>query len=195
MEAPLKIVGIGGSLAVPSSSLSALQITLEAAEEAGAETTLFNVRTLNLPWYAPPPAPVPEEAARLADAVCQAQGLLWSSPLYHGTISGVFKNAIDWLHLLSDRDPPYLSYKVVGLISTAGGVQGLQAINTMEFAVRSLRGWAVPLVMPISRSAQVFDAAGHITDARIEAQLRTLGQEVVRAARQFAELGYCDYGD
>jgi hypothetical protein len=29
-----------------------------------------------------------------------------------------------------------LTDKVVGLISTAGGVQGLQAVNTMEFVVR-----------------------------------------------------------
>jgi FMN reductase len=63
----------------------------------------------------------------------------------------------------------------------------------MEFVVRALRGWAVPLVMPISRAALVFDGAGRVTDPAIEAQLHTLGQEVVRAARQFAELGHCDY--
>ena len=46
--------------------------------------------------------------------------------MYHGTVSGSFKNALDWLQLLSDRDPPYLTNKVVGLVSTAGGVQGLR---------------------------------------------------------------------
>jgi FMN reductase len=48
-----------------------------------------------------------------------------------------FKNALDWLKLLGDRNPPYLTDKVVGLISTAGGEQGLQAVNTMEFVVRA----------------------------------------------------------
>jgi hypothetical protein len=48
------------------------------------------------------------------------------------------KNALDWLKLLGDRDPPYLTDKVVGLISTAGGVQALQAVNAMEFVVRAL---------------------------------------------------------
>jgi len=66
--------------------------------------------------------------------------MLWSSPLYHGTISGSFKNALDWLQLLGDRQPAYLTDKVIGLISTAGGTQGLQAVNTMEFIVRALRG-------------------------------------------------------
>jgi FMN reductase len=193
MERPLKIVGIGGSMAATSRSRAALQIALEAAAEAGATTHLFDIRTMDLPMYVPAMTAVPAAAQELADAACEAKGLIWSSPLYHGTVSGAFKNALDWLHLLADRDPPCLSYKVVGLIATAGGVQGLQAVNTMEFVVRSLRGWAVPLVMPISRAAQVFDEAGRPLDLAVAAQLQTLGREVVRAARQFADLGYCDY--
>ena len=72
--------------------------------------------------------------------------MIWSSPTYHGSISGSFKNALDWLILLAERDPPYLSNKPIGLVSTAGGVQGLQAVNSMEFIARALRGWSVPLV-------------------------------------------------
>ena len=102
--------------------------------------------------YSPELRDVPASVHRLCDAVHGAAGLLWSSPLYHGTISGSFKNALDWFQLLSDRKPAYLTDKVVGLISTAGGTQGLQAVNTMEFVVRSLRGWAVPLVIPIPQA-------------------------------------------
>jgi FMN reductase len=110
-------------------------------------------------------------------------------------VSGAFKNAVDWLVLLADRDPPYLTGKPVGLITTAGGVQGLQAINTMEFSVRALRGWAVPLVLPLPHSWRTFDANGHLTDEATAGQLRTLGAEVVRAARQFRRDGTCDYAE
>lgn len=75
-------------------------------------------------------------------------------------MSGAFKNALDWLQLLAQREPPYLADKVVGLISVAGGVQGLQAVNTMEFVVRALRGWAVPLVIPIAQAWKVFEQRG-----------------------------------
>ncbi|MGH3083467.1 MAG: NADPH-dependent FMN reductase, partial [Gaiellaceae bacterium] len=110
-----------------------------------------------------------------------------SSPLYQGTISGALKNALDWLRLLGGREPPYLHDKVIGLISTAGGTQGLQAINTMEFATRALRGWAVPYVVPVASAARVFDRAGRIQDQAVELQLKTLGGEVVRVAQRFAE--------
>jgi FMN reductase len=186
MEARVRVVGIGGSLSERSSSLAALRIALDGASKAGAETEIFDVRTLDVPMYSPETAAISGTVGRLCDAVHQAQGLVWSSPLYHGTISGSFKNALDWLQLLSDRKPPYLTDKVVGLISTAGGTQGLQAVNTMEFIVRALRGWSVPLVIPIAQAWGAFDPDGFARDPKIEEQLRTLGAEVARAARQFS---------
>ena len=186
MAKQVKVVGLGGSLAEASSSLAALKIALEGAAEGGAETKLLDVRALDLPMYAPDITDAPEAVLRVCEAVYEADGLLWSSPLYHGTISGSFKNALDWLELLSDRKPAYLTDKVVGLISTAGGTQGLQAVNTMEFVVRALRGWAVPLVIPIPQAWRVFDKEGKTQDAKISEQLRALGREVTRAARQFA---------
>lgn len=186
MAREIKVAGLGGSLALHSNSLAALKIALEGAAEGGTATHLLNIRELDLPLYSPAAKSVPAPVRGLCDAFHAAQGLLWSSPLYHGTISGSFKNALDWLQLLADRKPPYLTDKVVGLISTAGGTQGLQAVNTMEFVVRALRGWAVPLVIPIPQAWRVFDEEGHSHDAQIAEQLRSLGREVTRAARLFA---------
>jgi len=184
---PLTIVGLGGSLARTSRSLAALRVALEGAVAAGASTKVLDLRELDLPMYnpdderEPPPA-----AARLIEACYDADGMLWSSPMYQGTISGAFKNALDWLHALGSREPPFLHDEVIGLISAAGGTQGLQAINTMEFAVRALRGWAVPLVIPVASAFRVFDSEGRVTDEGTELQLRTLGAEVVRVATRFA---------
>ncbi|HKS27429.1 MAG TPA: NAD(P)H-dependent oxidoreductase [Pyrinomonadaceae bacterium] len=187
MAKEIKVVGLGGSLAVQSNSLAALKVALEGAEQAGAQTDLLDIRELSLPMYAPEISEVPESVERLCRTVHEADGLLWSSPLYHGTISGSFKNALDWLQLLSSREPSYLTDKVVGLISTAGGTQGLQAVNTMEFIVRALRGWAVPLVIPIPQAWRIFDEEGHLQDAKVAEQLHALGREVTRAARHFSK--------
>jgi FMN reductase len=183
---PLKIVGLGGSMAAVSRSRAALATALEGAEAAGGETTLLDLRELDLPMYNPDDDEPTPAAARLIEGLYTADGLLWSSPLYQGTISGALKNALDWLHLLGGRDPPYLNDKVIGLISAAGGSQGLQAINTMEFSVRALRGWAVPYVVPVATAARVFDQDGRIQDEAIEQQLKMLGSEVVRVAERFA---------
>jgi FMN reductase len=185
MRRPIRIVGLGGSLAAQSTSLAALRVALEGARSYGADIQLFDLRQLGLPLYVPGGKDVPQAAEALCDAVHAAHGMMWSSPLYQGTVSGAFKNALDWLQLLADRTPPFLTDKVVGLISTAGGTHGLQAVNTMEFSVRALRGWAVPLVLPIPQASRVFEG-GRVLDKRIEEQLRALGHELARAAQLFA---------
>jgi FMN reductase len=183
----MMIVGLGGSLARTSRSRAALERALEGAAAKGAETLLLDLRELVLPMYNSDDDEPGEAAAQLIESCYSADGLIWSSPLYQGTISGALKNALDWLHVLGQRDPPYLHDKVIGLVSAAGGTQGLQAINTMEFAVRALRGWAVPYVVPVASAARVFDASGRIKDESVAAQLGMLGEEVVRVAELFAK--------
>lgn len=178
-----------------STSREALAVALHGAKMAGAQTELLDVRLLELPMYTPGTSPLPDAVESLLEKVYDADGMIWSSPLYHGSVSGAFKNALDWLNPLGDRDPPYLSDKVIGLISTAGGTQGLQAINTMDFIVRALRGWAVPLVMPIPRAWKVFDESGEIADEQVETELLRLGKEVMRASHQFVHTGECDYAE
>jgi len=169
-------------------------VALDGAAEAGAQVDLLDLRQLNLPMYDPSSDEVPGSVTRLVESVYAADGMIWSSPLYQGSISGSFKNALDWLILLSDREPAYLTDKVVGLISVAGGTQGLQAINTMEFIVRALRGWAVPLVVPIPQSWQAFEDSGRPANPQIEEPLKTLGGEVVRVTRRLAQKEITDPG-
>lgn len=147
---------------------------------------MLDVRALDLPPYQPHGAPDSAGITRLVEVASAADGMIWSSPLYHGSVSGTFKNALDWLQLLADHEPPFLTGRPVGLIAVAGGVQGLQAINTMEFVVRALRGWTVPFVVPVDRAYQAFSADGAPRDVVLARQLTMLGREVAAAARRFA---------
>ena len=166
--------------------MAALKIALQGAEQAEAKTILLDIRELSSPMYDPADDKPAHSLLEMCEAVYRADGLIWSSPMYNGTISGAFKNALDWLKLLGDRNPPYLTDKVIGLISTAGGMQGLQAVNTMEFVVRALRGWAVPLVMPIAQAWKAFDRNGIPHDPQLVEQLHALGREVARGSCQLA---------
>ena len=183
----LKVVGLGGSLREGSRSRAALAVAQAGAAAAGASVELLDLRELGLPMYSPDLESDPPAVVRtLVDRCYEADGMLWSSPMYNGSVSGSFKNAIDWLHTLGKRDPPYLYDEVIGLISAAGGTQGLQVVNTMEFSVRSLRGWAVPYVVPVAQATRVFADSGAVQDELVEQQLQLLGEEVVRVAERFA---------
>lgn len=171
----LKIIGLGGSLAENSTSLAALKAALAAAEQAGADTQLFDVRQLSLPLY-DPAIEEPKIVHELAQAIEHSDAMIWSTPLYHGAMSGSFKNALDWLEVLAEHDPPYLGGRPVGLIATAGGAQGLQAVNSMEYVVRALRGYTVPFVVPV-------DSAWKGFTPKTEERLASLANEVLRSAQ------------
>ena len=95
MRGRLLVLGLGGSLARVSRSRAALATALAGAASAGAGTQLLDLRELRPPMYDPDDHHPTEAARRLIEACYSADGLLWSSPMYQGTVSGAFKNARD----------------------------------------------------------------------------------------------------
>ena len=109
---------------------------LEGTAEAGATTELLDIKQRSLLRYDPADNHPPDSVLRMWDRITPQTGSSGAVQCTQGTISGSFENALDWLKLLSDR-PPYLTDKVVDLISRTGGMQGVEAVNTMEFVVRA----------------------------------------------------------
>lgn len=144
---PLSIVGIGGTTAPESSTEQALGLALAAAEAAGATVTLFAGDMLGrLPHYARGSMAVSPEARALVDAVRGADGLIIASPGYHGSVSGLVKNAIDFIEETARDDRIYLDGLPVGLIVTAHGWQAMgSTLATLRSIVHALRGWPTPL--------------------------------------------------
>lgn len=184
--ARVRIVGLGGSLAEPSASLRALELALESAASTGAEVELLDLRTLRLPLFDPTLHYVPRATLRLAACAAEADAMIWSSPTYHGAMSGAFKNALDWLQLLAEDEPPYLTDRPVGLIATSAGSRAMQTVNSMASAAQALRSWTLPLCVTVGRSYEAFDADGVARDPAVAGQLAALGRSTVQAAHRFA---------
>lgn len=185
----VRIVGLGGTLRENSTSLWALQHALEAARAAGATIQLLDLRRLDLPMYQPD-----WELDDYGDGVQafirvmrHADGFLFSTAAYHGTLAGVTKNALDYLEFLADAPRPYLHNKPVGLIATAGGdLADVHSISAMVNVVHSLRGYALPLSVPIHNAGRTFDkATGSVTHEKTTARLTQLGKMVVEMAERF----------
>jgi FMN reductase len=103
-----RVIGLGGSLRAESTSRTALEVALEGAGSSGAQVRLIWVRELSFPLYTAEHA-IPQAAQEFADEVHDCDAMIWSSPTYHGSVSGAFKNALDWLILLAEHQPPYLT--------------------------------------------------------------------------------------
>jgi FMN reductase len=184
MPEKLSIVGIGGTTTAGSSTEQALQIALRAAEAEGAAVTLFDGASLTaLPHYAFGSINASQEGRRLVEAVRGAHGLVIASPGYHGSISGLVKNAIDYVEETSKDDRVYLDGLPVGLIVTAYGWQATgSTLATLRSIVHALRGWPTPLGAAIRAVSGMF-REGVCSDPASNAQLELVGRQVVEFAR------------
>ena len=178
------IVGIGGSPAPGSSTEQALDLALRSAEEAGAKVRRFGGAILaGLPHYLTPGAATSADAAEMIAAIRAADGLVIASPGYHGSISGVVKNAIDYIEETAKDTRVYLDGLPVGLIVTAYGWQATgSTLATMRSIVHALRGWPTPLGAAINTSGGIF-RDGACQDAGAAAQLALVGKQVAQFAR------------
>jgi FMN reductase len=181
------IVGIGGTVRSPSSSERVLTAALAAAEAAGARTQLFGGELLSrLPIYNPADPGQPPERSALVEAVRSADGIIVATPGYHGSLSGLIKNALDSLEPLSGDARPYLDGRAVGCIVVADGWQACgSALASLRSIVHALRGWPTPLGATVNSALTPFDDDGALKDPRDVWQVEMVARQVVAFAKAF----------
>jgi FMN reductase len=178
------VVGIGGTTRSESTSERALRIALATAEAGGATVEVFGAERLTaLPMYNPAEAERCRDAADFVEAVRVADAVVVASPGYHGTISGLVKNALDYIEELRDDDRPYLSDRPFGCIATAAGWQAaVTTLTSLRTVAHALRAWPTPLGAALNTLDNAFDEQGACSE-RTRFQLDTIGREVVEFAR------------
>jgi len=164
----LKILGIASSMRESSYSTRVLKLTLEKAEKRGAETKLLDLRALQLPMYHPEQNSSPE-LDKVIEYVKWADAFVLASPDYHGSMSGVMKNFLDFFW--SD-----FAGKTFGYVC-ASHEKGLTVMDQMRTAVRQCHGWSMPYGISVN-SDQDFDKQGNITNENILSSIETLGRDL-----------------
>lgn len=173
------MVGICGSLRERSYTRMALARALAGAEEAGAEARMIDLREYELVFCRGSARQVeyPPDVARLCADVGAADGIVLGTPEYHGSFSGVLKNALD---LMGFKE---FEGKMVGLVGVGGGQLGaINALNGLRTIGRSLRAWVLPAQVSIARAHEAFGDDGIPHDSKIADRLTELGRTLTRFA-------------
>ncbi len=178
------IVGIGGTTRAGSSSEQALLLALKHAGAAGAETEAFTGPKLGeLPMYDPDPGHLGATGKHLIDSLRRADGVIISSPCYHGGMSGLIKNAIDYIEEMRADDRVYLDGRAMGFIACGYGYQGPgPVLNQLRQTAHALRGWPTPLGVGVNSFVVKFKNS-ECEDEAIAKQIEIMAQQVVEFAR------------
>ena len=62
-------------------------------------------------------------SGRLIAALRRADGVIIATPCYHGSVSGLLKNALDYVEDMAQDPHPYFDGRAVGLIVCGSGWQ------------------------------------------------------------------------
>ncbi|MDX2097837.1 MAG: NAD(P)H-dependent oxidoreductase [Leptolyngbyaceae cyanobacterium bins.59] len=175
----VKIVGIGGSLRAGSYSQRALETALERIHALGAEVELIDLRLLNLPFCDGGDAyPAYPDVAKLQETVKTADGIILATPEYHGSISGVLKNALDLMGFEEFSD------KVTGAISVLGGQSNSNALNDLRTVMRWVHAWMIPEQVAIGQAWKAFNEEGDLIDDALSQRLDDFEKIMVEKNRK-----------
>jgi len=181
------IIGIGGTTRPGSTSERTLIKALEAAERQGARTKLFNGAFLSkLPIYDPAVTEAVPEADALIEGVQAADGVLISTPGYHGSVSGLIKNALDTLEGTRKGGRPYFQDCAVGCIVVADGWQACgTTLSSLRTVIHALRGWPTPFGVTFNPSAsRLYNDDGAFSEAKDAEQIEMMVGQVMDFARR-----------
>ncbi len=182
---PPLIVGIGGTTRLGSSSELVLRGALAEAAKLGARTEIVAGPDLVLPLYAPENPDRDPRAQRMIQLLRACDGVIIASPGYHGSVSGMVKNALDYIEDLRGDARPYLDSRAVGCIACAYGWQATGSVlAALRSIVHALRGWPTPLGIAANTLTDLFDSDGACTDQALSIQLRIMAEQVMTFTAQ-----------
>ncbi|HWA63264.1 MAG TPA: NAD(P)H-dependent oxidoreductase [Caulobacteraceae bacterium] len=190
----VRLLAFAGSTRAGSHNQALVDLAAAEARAQGAEVTSAKLKDFALPLY---DADLEREAFPAAALELKAlfvshHGFLIASPEYNGSISGVLKNAIDWVSRPTAGDPPgglpAFRGKVAGIMATSispfGGVRSLahlrQILSTIQTIVATEQ-----VMVPLAHSA--FDeATGALKEALPAQLLSMMTARVIDLARRLS---------
>ena len=173
---PPRILLLYGSLRPQSFSH---KLALEAERllrHLGCETRVFDPHGLPMLDSVDKSHP---EVQRLREWSQWSEGQVWVSPERHGTVTGVFKNQIDWLPLEDGSVRPTQG-RTLAVMQVCGGSQSFNTVNTLRVLGRWMRMLTIPNQSSVAKAWQEFDEDGRMKPSPYYDRVVDVMEELVK---------------
>jgi chromate reductase, NAD(P)H dehydrogenase (quinone) len=184
----MKLLGIVGSLRSDSYNAMLMRAAAELLP-AGVELEILDSELLRtVPAFDEDVEGGDHSAVEaLKAAIAEADGVLFATPEYNGSIPGFLKNALDWVSRPFEHNP--LRNKPVAVISASTGMFGAVWASAELRKVLGLIGArALDRDTPIGLAATAFDAGGRLTGPESVEGVRAAVEQLAELVRERAEL-------
>jgi chromate reductase len=175
----LSLLGLCGSLRAASFNRKLMH---EAARRFGEAE--FVPADMRLPLYdgdLETDKGIPEEVSKLAAHVDEADAVLLVTPEYNQSLSGVMKNALDWISRVDGN--PWRDKPVATMTAAAGRAGGARAQFALRLCMVPFRPAIIPgPEMMVAGAGKEFDDDGRLISDRYAATLDELMGQLRAAA-------------
>ena len=173
---PPRILLLYGSLRARSYSRLAAEEGARMLDAMGAETRFFDPRGLPLPDAEGDDDP---KVAELREAVTWCEGMVWSSPERHGSMTGIMKAQIDWIPLTLGGVRPTQG-KTLAVMQVSGGSQSFNTVNQLRILGRWMRLLTIPNQSSVAKAWDEFEADGRMKPSPYRDRIADVMEELVR---------------
>lgn len=177
MAGDIRIMGICGTYGLDSANGRMLEIMFDYCRDLGAECIIWDNAKSPLPLVGADGSWDDANVKSFQELAVSSDAFVLSSPEYHGTMSGVMKNSLDWLY------SKHTSGKAFSLMCTLGGQASNNTLNHMRIAARWIHGWVTPEQVAIPHIKEAFDEEGNLIDEMITERVEAMANSLVDIAR------------
>lgn len=188
-----QLLVFAGSTRQQSFNRQLAHATANLARTGGADVTLLELSTLDIPMYNADLETdgTPADVIRLKEIMDAHPAWIIVSPEYNGSYTALLKNTIDWASspvkghpIWSSGSKPFAG-KVVGLLSASpGALGGLRSLSHLNPLLHNLQCWICPQQFALGRAGEAFDAQGAFkSDLHRQSTQAVVNQTLWAAAR------------
>ena len=178
MSEQITIMGICGTYSHDSANGHLLKMALDACEDLGAVTTKWDLELKPLPLVGAPGSWEDENVKEFQEMATKSDAFILSSPEYHGTMSGVIKNQLDWVY------SKHVGEKVWAVMSTLGGQSNSNTLNHMRISARWLHGHVIPEQIAVGKVKDAFNEDGSFVDEVLNERMDKLAKSLVNTTKK-----------
>lgn len=180
MSTTPKVLAFAGSTRAGSYNKKLVRIAAEETRKLGAEVTLIDLRDFPMPLYdgdMETSDGLPTNALKLKELISGHHGLLLSLAEYNNSLTGVWKNSMDWASRAAPGEKTLDSFKgkVAAMLSAAPGkFGGIRGLCHARDVFTELRVTVLPEQVAVTLAASAFDQDGELVDPKLKSAVTSL---------------------
>jgi chromate reductase, NAD(P)H dehydrogenase (quinone) len=168
----MKILAFAGSLRRDSLNKKLLTIASDIARKKGVEVMIIDLAEFEMPLYSgdiEDKQGAPIVANKLKELFNNVDGVIISAPEYNFSVSGVLKNALDWVS--RTKPQPFKQKHILLMSASPSMVGGNRGLWSLRMPLEALGAFVYPDMFSLSVAHEAFDAKGGLKDTNLYTML------------------------